>query len=102
MTLPNSHPTASDMCRQSVGTAADHAKGRRERREIVDWLTDQLTRPDCPLTTQQMNYLRMVAAYFPEGRETAEKIDRIFGGKPELRQAILLTTIVTCLDRLIA
>jgi len=24
----------------------------------------------------------MVTAYFPEGRETAEKIDKIFGDKP--------------------
>jgi hypothetical protein len=43
----------------------------------------------------------MVTAYFPEGRETAEKIDRIFADKPELRTAILLSTIVTCLDRLL-
>jgi hypothetical protein len=27
--------------------------------------------------------------YFPEGRETADKIDRIFSDKPALRQAIL-------------
>jgi hypothetical protein len=49
-----------------------------------------------------MNHLRTVTAYFPEGRETVEKIDRIFADKPELRQAILLSTIVTCLDRLLA
>jgi hypothetical protein len=49
-----------------------------------------------------MNHRRMVTAYFPEGRETAGKIDRIFGDKPALRQAILLSTIVTCLDRLLA
>jgi hypothetical protein len=34
--------------------------------------------------------------------KTADKIDRIFGDTPELRQAILLSTIVTCLDRLLA
>jgi len=48
-----------------------------------------------------MNHLRMVTAYFPEGRETADKIDRIFADKPALRQSILLSTIVTCLDRLL-
>jgi hypothetical protein len=43
----------------------------------------------------------MVTAYFPEGREAADKIDRIFGDKPAFRQVILLSTIVTCLDRLL-
>jgi hypothetical protein len=77
-------------------------EGDKIRREIIDWLTDKLTEPSCPLTTEQMNHLRMVTAYFPEGRETAEKIDRIFADKPAPRQAILLSTIVTCLDRLLA
>jgi hypothetical protein len=48
-----------------------------------------------------MNHLRMVTAYFPEGRETANKIDRIFADKPALRKEILFSTIITCLDRLI-
>jgi hypothetical protein len=48
-----------------------------------------------------MKHLRMVTAYFPEGRETADKIDRIFGDKPTLQQALLLSTMVTCLDRLL-
>ena len=76
-------------------------EGNRIRRAIIDYLTDKLTDPSCPLTTEQLNHLRMVTAYFPEGRETAEKIDRIFADKPELRTAILLSTIVTCLDRLL-
>jgi hypothetical protein len=78
------------------------AEGARTRAAIIAWLADQIARPDCPLTTEQLNHLRMVIAYFPEGRETAEKIDRIFGDTPELRQAILLSTIVTCIDRLLA
>jgi len=73
----------------------------RTRRAVIDWLSDKLTEPSCPLTTQEMNHLRMVTAYFPEDRETADKIDRIFGDTPELRQTILLSTIVTCLDRLL-
>ena len=48
-----------------------------------------------------MNHLRTVTAYFPEGRETADKIDRIFADKPALQQA-LLSTMVTCLDPLLA
>jgi hypothetical protein len=43
----------------------------------------------------------MVTVYFQEGRETADRID-IFGDTPELRQAILLSTLVTCFDRLLA
>jgi hypothetical protein len=82
-------------------TQQAQAEGNRIRREIIDWLTDKFTDPTSPLTTEEMNHLRMVTAYFPEGRETADKIDRIFGDKPELRQAILLSTIVTCLDRLL-
>ena len=82
-------------------TQQAQAEGNRIRREIIDWLTDKFTDPTSPLTTEEMNHLRMVTAYFPEGREAADKIDRIFGDKPELRQAILLSTIVTCLDRLL-
>jgi hypothetical protein len=76
-------------------------KGNRIRRATINWLADKLTEPSCPLTTEEMNHLRMVTAYFPEGSETADKIDRIFGDKPALRQAILLSTIVACLDRLL-
>jgi hypothetical protein len=77
-------------------------EGDRTRRAIINWLADKITDPSCPLTTEKMNQLRLVTAYFPEGRETAEKIDRIFGDKPVLRQAIVLSTIVACLDRLLA
>jgi hypothetical protein len=77
------------------------AEGKRTRTSIINWLADKLTDPSCPLTTEEMNHLCMVSAYFPEGRETAEKIDRMFSDKPALRQAILLSTIVTCLDRLL-
>jgi len=76
-------------------------EGDRIQRTIINWLADKLTDPSCPLTTEELNHLRMVTAYFPEGRETADKIDRIFGDTPELRQTILLSTIVTCLDRLL-
>jgi hypothetical protein len=69
---------------------------------MINWLADEFTDPTCPLTTEQLNHLRMVTAYFPEGRETADKIDRIFGDTPELRPAILPSTIVTCLGRLLA
>jgi hypothetical protein len=77
-------------------------EGDRTRRAIISWLADKTTDLSCPLTTEEMNHLRMVTAHFPEGRETADKIDRLFGDKPALRQAILLGTIVTCLDRLLA
>ena len=77
-------------------------EGERTRTAIINWLADKLTDPSCPLATEEMNHLRMVTAYFPEGRETADKIDRMFSDKPALRQAILLSTIVTCLDRLLA
>ena len=86
-----------------MGTTPDNyrPKGDRIRLAIINWLTDKFTEPSCPLTTDEMNHLRMVTAYFPEGRETANKIDRIFADKPALRKEILLSTIITCLDRLI-
>jgi hypothetical protein len=83
-------------------TQQAQAEGARTRTAIINWFADKITDPFCPLTTEEMNHLRTVTAYFPEGRETVEKIDRIFADKPELRQAILLSTIVTCLDRLLA
>jgi hypothetical protein len=89
------------MGRRKNNTQQAQDEGDRTRRAVIDWLSDKLTEPSRPLTTQEMNHLRMVTAYFPEDRETADKIDRIFGDTPELRQTILLSTIVTCLDRLL-
>jgi hypothetical protein len=66
-------------------------EGDRTRRAVIDWLTDKLTDPFCPLTTEEMNHVRMVTGYFLEGRETVDKIDRMFGDKPALRTAIRLT-----------
>jgi hypothetical protein len=77
------------------------AEGLHIRTSIIDWLTDKLTAPSCPLTHEEMNHLRMVTAYFPEGREIADKIDRIFSDKRKLRKELYLATIVTCLDRLL-
>jgi hypothetical protein len=76
-------------------------EGDRIRLAIINWLADKIANASCPLTTEEINHLRMVTAYFPEGRETADKIDRIFGEKAALRQTILLSTIVVCLDRLL-
>jgi hypothetical protein len=70
-------------------------EGDRIRRAIINWLPDEITDPSCPLITEKLNHLRMVTAYFPEGREVTDKIGRIFGDTPALRQTILLSTIVT-------
>jgi hypothetical protein len=85
-----------------VGTTkADIERASQGRQRVINYLADMLTEPSCPLTTEQVNHLRMVTAYFPEGRETAEKIDRIFADKRELRKELYLATIVSCLDRLL-
>jgi hypothetical protein len=47
----------------------DHAEGKRERAAIIDYLTDVLTDPRSPLTTEQMIHFRMSAIYFPEAKE---------------------------------
>jgi hypothetical protein len=40
--------------------------------------------------------------WFPEGQQMIEKIDAIYGDKPELRKAVLLSAIIAILGRLIA
>jgi hypothetical protein len=77
------------------------AEADRIRRAIIDWLTDKLTELSRPLTTEEMNHLRMVTAYFTEAGKFPTRSRRIFGDKPARRTAILLSTIVTCLDRLL-
>jgi hypothetical protein len=81
--------------------ARARAEGARTRAAIINWLTDKITDPSSPLTTEEMNHLRMVGVYFSEGREIADKIDRMFSDEPELRKELYLTTIVSCLDRLL-
>jgi hypothetical protein len=87
-------PPTRAMGRPRNKTQQAQDEGDRIRRAIITWLADKITDPSCPLTTEEMNHLRMVSAYFPEGREIADKIDGIFGNKPALRQPLFKSSAI--------
>jgi hypothetical protein len=64
----------SASCTNHADWSADHAQGRRERCEIVDWLTDQLTRPDCQLTTgQRTTYAWLLSTSKKDGKRRQDR-----------------------------
>jgi len=53
------------------------------------------------ITSVRQNAYRPFRTLLQRKAEATDNIDRIFGDKPALRQKVLLSTIVTCLDRLL-
>jgi hypothetical protein len=87
---------------EKLNHAKLQAEGRRSRQKALDYLAEVMTSPDNPIDAEQMRELTATWLYFPEGRKLAEKIDAIYGDKPELRKAVLLSAIIAILNRLIA
>jgi hypothetical protein len=66
------------------------------------WLADVLTDPSAPLTTEQLNHYRLVPAWFPDGEEALDRIERIYREhNPELCDELYLSLIVACLDKIL-
>jgi hypothetical protein len=64
----------------------EQAEGRKSRQVVLDYLADMMTSPDNPMDAEQMREFTATWLYFPEGRKLAEKIDAIYGDKPELHK----------------
>jgi hypothetical protein len=77
-------------------------EGRRSRQAVRDYFADVMTSPSNPMDAEQMRELTATWLYFPEGRKLAEKIDVIYGDKPELHKAVLLGAIIALINRLLA
>jgi hypothetical protein len=80
----------------------EHEMGAKSRQKVLDYLADMMTSPDNPIDSDQMRELTATWLYFPEGRKLAEKIDAIYGDKPELHKAVLLGAIIAMINRLLA
>jgi hypothetical protein len=80
----------------------EQAEGKRSRQRLIDALTDLITREDSPVDADTLREIRACWLWFPEGQQMIEKIDAIYGDKPELRKAVLLSAIIAILGRLIA
>jgi hypothetical protein len=78
------------------------AGGRKSRQRVLNYIADMMTSPDNPIDAEQMRELTATWLYFPEGRKLAEKIDAVYGDKPELHKAVLLGAIVACLNRMLS
>jgi hypothetical protein len=77
-------------------------EGRKSRQCVLDYFADIMTSPNNPIDAEQMRELAATWLYFPEGRKLAEKIDAVYGDKPELHKAVLLGAIIALINRLLA
>ncbi len=91
------------MAVKEKGQAAFHAEGRRNRQGIANWLADQLTRSDCPLTVEQMGHYRLINGWFQDGQQALDRIERIYReDRPEIADELYISLIVLCLDKILS
>ena len=90
------------MAEKEKGQAAFHAEGRRNRQGIANWLADQLTRSDCPLTVEHMGHYRLINGWFQDGQQALDRIERIYReDRPEIADELHISLIVLCLDKIL-
>jgi DNA-binding PadR family transcriptional regulator len=77
-------------------------KGRESRQRVLDYFAEMMRATNNPIDADQMRELTATWLYFPEGRKLAEKIDALYGDKPELHRAVLLGAIIAPINRLLA
>jgi DNA-binding PadR family transcriptional regulator len=77
-------------------------KGRESRQRVLDYFAEMMRATNNPIDADQMRELTATWLYFPEGRKLAEKIDALYGDKPELHRAVLLGAIIALINRLLA
>jgi hypothetical protein len=69
---------------------------------IANWLADQLTRSDCPLTAEQMGHYRLINGWFQDGQQALDRIERIYReDRPEIADELYISLIVLCLDKIL-
>jgi hypothetical protein len=79
----------------------EQAEGRRSRHRVLDYLLECLTSPANPTTVEQLNEFKMTSWYFPDIKESIDKVERVFADKEDLRRAIMLAAAYEIIDRLI-
>ena len=84
-------------------TRKDHAEGRRQFREIREYLTEALTDPKCPIDNDMMRTIMATGMYFDDLAKPINQVVRIYDERKrrELRDAILLNAVIRCLNILI-
>ena len=78
------------------------AEGRKSRQAVLEYLSDWLTSPANPATSDQLNEFKATSFYFPDLKQAIDKVERVFADKEDLRRAIMLAAAYEILERLIA
>jgi hypothetical protein len=61
--------------------------GRKSRQAVLDYLAEVLTNPANPATREQIREFKMVSIYFPDIKDSIDKVERLFAvhqGSPTL------------------
>ena len=75
--------------------------GRKSRQAVLDYLAAALTDPANPATAEQIREFRMTSFYFPDIKDSIDKVERVFADKEDLRKAIMLAAAYELIERLI-
>jgi hypothetical protein len=75
------------------------AEGARNRQALIDALVELITNP--ATDSDVLREARAAWVFFPEGRQLVDRIEAIYGDKPEVLKTVLLSAILAAIDRLL-
>jgi hypothetical protein len=82
-------------------TQQAQVEGRLSRQAVLDYLLECLTSPANPTTAEQLTEFKMTSWYFPDIKESIDRVERVFADKEDLRKAIMLAAAYELVERLI-
>ena len=83
-----------------MAKAAKNSATERRRR-LIDYLSNVLTAPDCPILPEDWYHFSFVAHHYGS-REVVSKLAASYSEWPQVRQEVLLSVVVEALDKLLA
>jgi hypothetical protein len=75
------------------------AEGKRKRQAFIDSLVDLVTSPETD--SDVLREARAAWLWFPEGKQLVDRIQAVYGDKPEVLKTVLLSSILAAIDRLL-
>jgi len=75
------------------------AEGKRSRQAFIDSLIELVTAPETD--SDVIHEARSAWLWFPEGKQLVDRIQAVYGDKPEVLKTVLLSAILAAVDRLL-
>jgi hypothetical protein len=75
------------------------AEGTRNRQALIDSLLELIT--GVATDSDVLREARACGVFFPEGKQLVDRIESIYGDKPEVLKTVLPSAILAAVDRLL-